>query len=91
MVSNFREEFIFVFFASQELFAKIKTTKFAVPMCTGEQIAFQSSTNSHYLAILAPRTEGITGLYEYPGYMLSLAVPAYLFSLYWNRELRKRF
>ena len=37
-------------------------------MCIGEQIAFQSGTNSNYLAILAPRAEGITGLYEYPGY-----------------------
>ena len=62
MVSNFRKGFILTFFASQELFTKIKITKFAVPMCAGEQIAFQSSTNSNYLAILAPRVEAIASM-----------------------------
>ena len=40
MVCNFREGFIFVFFASQEPFAKIKTTKFLLSTCKASEPRF---------------------------------------------------
>ena len=40
MVGNFREVFIFAFFASQESFTKIKTVKILVPMCKANELRF---------------------------------------------------
>ena len=40
MVGNFREVFIFAFFASQEPFAKIKTAKILLPKCKTNEPRF---------------------------------------------------
>ena len=40
MVGNFREVFIFVFFASQEPFVKIITVKILSPMCKANELRF---------------------------------------------------
>ena len=40
MVGNFREVFIFAFFASQEPFAKIKTAKILLPTCKANEPRF---------------------------------------------------
>jgi len=40
MVGNFREGFIFAFFASQEPFAKIKTAKILLSMCEVNELHF---------------------------------------------------
>jgi len=46
MVGNFREVFIFAFFASQEPFAKIKTTKILLPKCKVNKPRFNSRPSS---------------------------------------------
>ena len=56
MVGNFREEFIFTFFTSQEPFTKIKTAKFSLSTCKASKLRFNPayfklSTN---LAVLTP-------------------------------------
>ena len=40
MVGNFREVFIFMFFASREPFAKIKTAKILLPTCKANEPRF---------------------------------------------------
>ena len=45
MVGNFREGFIFVFFASQEPFAKIKTTKISLSTCEVNEPHFNTAAN----------------------------------------------
>ena len=42
MVGNFREGFIFAFFASQEPFAKIKTAKILSSKCKANELSFNS-------------------------------------------------
>ena len=89
MVSNFCEGFILVLFVSQKLIMQVKTTKFAVPMSTGEQIAFQFDTNSNCLAILASRVEAIASMNALGTRLISLAVPASFSPPYWNKELHR--
>ena len=48
---NFREGFIFTFFASQEPFAKIKTAKFLLSTCTTSELRFNLAP-SNYLSVL---------------------------------------
>ena len=51
IVGNFREGFIFAFFASQELFAKIKTAKFLLSTCKrANRVSIRPTSN--YLSIL---------------------------------------
>ena len=47
MVGNFCEGFIFVFFASQEPFAKIKTTKFLLSTCKASEPHFNLATPNY--------------------------------------------
>ena len=49
MVDNFREGFIFVFFASQEPFAKIKTVKILLSMCKANKPPFNTQPTWNYL------------------------------------------
>ena len=51
MVGNFREGFIFAFFASQEPFAKIKIAKFMLSTCKASEPRFNLAT-SNYLSVL---------------------------------------
>jgi len=46
MVGNFREVFIFTFFASQEPLAKIKTAKILLPMCKANKPRFSPRPTS---------------------------------------------
>ena len=50
MVGNFREVFIFAFFASQEPFAKIKTAKILLPMCKVNEPHFNPWPSYFYTA-----------------------------------------
>ena len=49
MVGNFREGLIFTFFASQEPFAKIKTTKILLSMCKANKLPFNTQPTWNYL------------------------------------------
>ena len=49
MVDNFREGLIFTFFASQEPFAKIKTTKILLSMCKANKLPFNTQPTWNYL------------------------------------------
>ena len=48
-VGNFREGLIFTFFASQEPFAKIKTTKILLSMCKVNKLPFNTQPTWNYL------------------------------------------
>ena len=49
MVGNFREGFIFALFASQELFAKIKTAKFLLFTCEASEPCFNPAYFKLYI------------------------------------------
>ena len=48
MVCNFREGFIFAFFASQEPFAKIKTTKFLLSTYKASELGTRLLFSPHW-------------------------------------------
>ena len=58
MVGNFREGFIFVFFASQEPFAKIKTAKILSSKCKTNELSFTPQPTYNY--IVANRTVSVS-------------------------------